>query len=91
MCTTGVGSQGSAGSSSTSTPNNDRVGLNSVACTSFIGTVSMTAPTNRRQKSWDMLDQNAISQARQQKSQQQVWSSDNSCLQYPLDFLNVLV
>jgi hypothetical protein len=34
----------------------------------------MGTPTNRRQKSWDLLDQTAIAQARQQKqhTQQQV-------------------
>lgn len=74
MCSSGIGSQGSAASSATSTPSTDKVGLSTVPCSGFVGTVSMTTPANRRQKSWDMLDQNALSQARQQKSQQQVCS-----------------
>lgn len=35
--------------------------------------VAPTTPTNRRQKSWDLLDQNALTQARHQKQQHQVF------------------
>ena len=40
----------------------------SAAAVSAATVVGSLTPANRRQKSWDLLDQNAIAQARQQKN-----------------------
>jgi hypothetical protein len=54
---------------STTSPSQRSEGCNGQQQAGGVGT-----PTNRRQKSWDLLDQTAIAQARQQKqhTQQQI-------------------